>query len=105
MFSDGRISVSSTLAAGQRSELGRKDLPCDESLPGFGNGMMVDIFQMDGRRLLVMESLYSAARKFKTKGPRCLRWKMVRPSGQNALLLLQPLIAAAASAALKVTVS
>ena len=75
LFSDGRISVSSTLAAGQRSEIGRKDLPCDESLPGFGNGMMVDIFQMDGRRLLLMESLCSAEKKFKAKGPRCLRWK------------------------------
>ena len=35
----GRIGVSSTFAAGQRSEIGRYEDPREVSLPGLGIGM------------------------------------------------------------------
>ena len=36
----GRIRDSSTLAAGQRSEIGRYEVHTEVSLPGFGIGMI-----------------------------------------------------------------
>ena len=35
-----RIMDSRTFAAGQRSEIGRHEVPTKESLPGFGVGMI-----------------------------------------------------------------
>ena len=51
------MSASGTLAAGHRSEMGLYDVPCDESLPGLGIGMTNAVFQIDGRRQDLSESL------------------------------------------------
>ena len=48
------MSALRTLAAGHCSEMG---LSCDESLPGFGIGMTNKIFQIDGGRKDLRESL------------------------------------------------
>ena len=46
---DGRPSpISSTFAAGQRSEIGRYEDPWEMSLPGFGIGMINEDFHIAG---------------------------------------------------------
>ena len=64
-------------------------MPKEESLPGFGIGMAMDDFQIDGIRQNVMESLKSAVRYSILLDPRCFRWKMLSLSGPNARVLLQ----------------
>ena len=49
-----------TFTAGQRSEIGRKEVLREESLAGFRIGMTMDDFQIDGIRQDVTESLKSA---------------------------------------------
>ena len=44
----GRIRDSSTFAAGQRSGIGRYEVPTEESLPGFGIGMINEDFHIAG---------------------------------------------------------
>ena len=44
----GRIRDSSTLAAGQKSEIGRYEVPSEVSLPGFGIGMTNADFHIAG---------------------------------------------------------
>ena len=44
----GRIGDSSTFAAGQRSEIGRYEVPTEVSLPGFGIGMINEGFRIAG---------------------------------------------------------
>ena len=44
----GRIRDSSTFAAGQRSEIGRYEVPTEVSLPGFGVGMINEDFHITG---------------------------------------------------------
>ena len=51
------MSASRTLAAGHNSEMGLWEVPCDESLPGLGIGMIYEVFQIDGRRQDLRESL------------------------------------------------
>ena len=51
------IRASITFAAGQSSEIGRYEVPREESLPGLGIGMTIDDFQIAGIRHDVMESL------------------------------------------------
>ena len=68
-------------------------MSCDESLPGLEIGMTNEVFQIDGRRKDLRESLYSAVRCSVARGPRFFKWKMLRESGPYALLLLQLLIA------------
>ena len=51
------MSASRTLAAGHSSEMGLYEVPCDESLPGFGIGMTNEVFQIDVRRKDLRESL------------------------------------------------
>ena len=46
----GSINAHRTLAAVQVSKMGRYDVLADESLPGFGMGIIVDIFQIAGNR-------------------------------------------------------
>ena len=58
----GSTSASKTFAAGHMSEMGRYDVPCEESLPGFGIGMTMDDFQIAGIRQVVTESLNRAVR-------------------------------------------
>ena len=51
------MSASRTLAAGNSSEMGLYEVPCNESLPGLGIGMTNEIFQIDGRRKDLRDSL------------------------------------------------
>ena len=51
------MSASRTLAAGHSSEKGLYELPCDGSLLGLGIGMTNEVFQIDGRRQDLRESL------------------------------------------------
>ena len=44
----GRIRVSRTFAAVQRSEIGRYEDPLEVALPGFGIGMINDDFHIAG---------------------------------------------------------
>ena len=67
-------------------------MPREESLAGFGIGMTMDDFQIDGIRPDVTESLKSAVRYSLPLEPRCFRWKMLSLSGPNARVLLQLLI-------------
>ena len=64
----------------------------EESLPGFGIGITMDYFQINGIRQDVTESLKSAVRCSIPLDPRCFRWKMLRLSGPNARVLLKLLI-------------
>ena len=68
-------------------------MPCDESLPGLGIGMTNEVFQIDGRRQDLRESLKNAVRCSVARGHRFFKWKMLRESAPYALLLLQLLIA------------
>ena len=58
------------------------------SLPGFGIGMTMDDFQIDGIRQDVTESLKRVVRYSIPLDPRCFRWKMLSLSGPKARLLL-----------------
>ena len=64
----------------------------EQSLPGFGIGMTMDDFQIDGIRQDVTESLKNAVRYSIPLNPRCFRWKMLSLSGPKARVLLQQLI-------------
>ena len=64
----------------------------EQCLPGFGIGMTMDDFQIDGIRQDVTESLKSAVRYSIPLDPRCFRWKMLSLSGSKARVLLQLLI-------------
>ena len=55
--------------------------------------MTNEVFQIDGRRKDVRESLYSVVRCSVARGPRFFKCKMLRESGPYALLLIQFLIA------------
>ena len=66
------MRASITFSAGQRSEIGRYEVPREESLPGFEMGMTMTIvdFQIAGIRHDVPESLKSAMRYSIALGPR-----------------------------------
>ena len=67
------IRASITFAAGQSSEIGRYEVPREESLPGLGIGMTIDDFQIAGNWHDVTESLKSAVRYSIALGPRFFR--------------------------------
>ena len=54
-------------------------------MPGFGIGMTMDDFQIDGIRQDVTESLKSAVRYSNPPDPRCFRWKMLSLSGPKGV--------------------
>ena len=85
------------------SEMGRYDVPCEESLPGFGIGMTMDDFQIAGIGQVMTESLNRAVRYAIALGPSCLRWAMLSLSGPKAFELLQLLIASATRSVVDVT--
>ena len=89
----GRNRDSRTLAAGQINEIGRKEVPWEVSLPGFGIGMINDDFHIAGIRQVVAERLKRVVMYSMALGPRCFKWKMLSLSGPKALLFLQLLIA------------
>ena len=51
------MSALRTMAAVHSSEMGLYKVSCNESLPGLGIGMTNEVFQIDGRRQDVRESL------------------------------------------------
>ena len=67
----GRASI--TFAAGQSSEIGRYEVPREESLSGLGKGMTIDDFQIAGSRHDVTESLKSTVRYSIALGPTFFR--------------------------------
>ena len=67
------IRASITFAARQSGEIGRYEVPREESLPGLGIGMTIDDFQIAGIRHDVTESLKSAVRYSIALGPRFFR--------------------------------
>ena len=67
------IRASITFAAGQSSEIGRYEVPREESLTGLGIGMTIDDFQISWIRHDVTESLKSAVRYSIALGPRFFR--------------------------------
>ena len=89
----GSISASKTFAAGQTSEIGRYDMPCEVSFPGFGIGMTIEDFQIEGILEELTESLNTAVRYAVALGPKCFRWKMLSLSEPKAFVLLQLLMA------------
>ena len=93
MLTVGSISASKTFAAGQMSEMGRYDVPCEVSFPGFGIGMTIEDFQIAGILEELTESLNSAVRYAVALGSKCFRWKMLSLCGPKAFVLLQLLIA------------
>ena len=64
----------------------------EESLPGFGIGMTIDDFQIDGIQQDVTESLKSVVRYSIPLDPRCFRWRMSGPKAWVLLQLLIPLV-------------
>ena len=89
----GRIRDSRTFAAGQRSEIGRYEVPTEVSLPGFGIGMINADFHIAGIGQVVTERLKRAVMYSIALGPRFFKWKMLSLSGPNAQLFLQLFIA------------
>ena len=51
------MSASRALAAGHSSEMGLYEVHCYASLSGLGVGMTNEVFQIDGRRQDLRESL------------------------------------------------
>ena len=51
------MSALRTLVTGHSSDMGMYEVPCDESLPGLGIRMTNDVFQIDGKRQDLRESL------------------------------------------------
>ena len=100
----GSISVSKNFAAGQMREMGRYDVPCEVSFPGFGIGMTIEDFQIAGILEELAESLNSAVRYAVALGPKCFRRKMLSLSGPKAFVLLQLLIALVTRSVVNVTV-
>ena len=64
------MRASINFAARKRSEIGRYEVPREESSPGFGMRMTLDDFQIAGIRHDLTESLKSAVRYSIALGPR-----------------------------------
>lgn len=84
-FICGRMSASSTLAAGHRREIGLYEAASASFLPGFSKGIMVDFFHMAGMLQLAKEELNIFVRKDKPFAPKFLRCKIEMLSGPRAL--------------------
>ena len=97
------MRASITLTAWQSSEIGRYEIPREESLPSLGIGMTIDDFQINRIRHDVTESLKSAVIYSIAFGPRLFGWKILSLSGSNALVLLQLLIPVITWAVVNVT--
>ena len=67
------MRASITFAAGQSSEIGRYEVPSEESLSGLRIWMTIDDFQIAGIQNDVTESLKSAVRYSIALGPRFFR--------------------------------
>ena len=66
----GRIRDYCTFAAGQRSEIGRYEVPTEVSLPGLGIGMINEDFHIAGILQVVTERLKRVVMYSMALGPR-----------------------------------
>ena len=66
------IRASITFAAGQSSEIGRYEVPKEESLPGLGIGMTIDDFQIAGNRHDVTGVIEECCEEFNRSGSKVL---------------------------------
>ena len=82
------MSLSRTLLAGQRRDMGRWDLESSGFFPGFGRGTIVACFHIAGMLAEEIEALKMLHRKLVPEGPRCFRWRMVMLSGPVAVEFL-----------------
>ena len=69
----GRMSLSRTLLAGQRREIGLYDFESAGSFPGFGKGITVASFHISGMVADEIDALKILQRKVIPKGPRCFK--------------------------------
>ena len=65
----------------------------ERGFPGFGMGTILAIFKIVGMSEWEIEWLNKAVRKRNARGPRALRWTVVKPSGPTAVDDLAFLIA------------
>ena len=57
-------------------------------LPGFGRGMIMASFHIAGMAIFWTERFRVWVRNLTPRGPRCLRWRLVRLSGPVAVEFL-----------------
>ena len=89
----GSIIFSIVLAMGERSAMGRYDVPISIGFPGLGIGMIFACFQVLGIVFVLMEMLNMCVRYLMAVGPRCFRCLMFMLSGPVELLFFACLIA------------
>ena len=68
----GKYESLHNFRCGQSSEIGRYEVPREDSLPGLGIGMTIDDFQIARIRHDVTESLKSAVRYSNLSGSKVL---------------------------------
>ena len=78
---NGRSRRSKIFTAGHSKEIGRYEAPSILGPQGFKIGMIVELFQREGRLIPPSEKLKSYVRKARPETPRCFRWATVSPSG------------------------
>ena len=74
---NGKSRRCKIFTAGHSKEIGRHEAPSVRGLPGFKIGMIVELFQMEGRSIPASERLKSSVRKTRPETPRCFRWATV----------------------------
>src|SRR5271163_511897 len=89
----GRTIFSRIFAMGERSEIGRYDVPSSGFLFGFSIGTILASFQMWGIVLLFRDFSSRVLRYSSAMGPRCFRCFMLMLSGPVELLFLAVLMA------------
>ena len=82
---DGRRKHTKIFAAGQSSEIGRKERPCSRAFLSFNIGIMTEFFQIAGMSPPATKRLKNSFRKDTPWGPRWWRWSTVSPSGPWAV--------------------
>lgn len=79
------MSFSSSLATGERREIGRCELPWSFGFPGLRMGMILPTFQMLGMISVLMDRFRRQVRYSVAFGPRCFNIMGAMLSGPNAL--------------------
>ena len=82
---EGRMSRSRIFMAGQRRETGRYEVDSSAGLFGFSRGIIIDVFQMAGMELVLIERLKIVVRYRRPWSPRCFRCSVEILSGPMAL--------------------
>ena len=89
----GNISLSIIFIAGQSRDTGRYDVEIEGSFPGFGSGMTIEDFQIEGSWAVLIDRLNIVVKYSVPIGPMCLRCRLESLSGPSALLALHCLMA------------